>query len=122
VPLGAALDAAAALFDTGLYFEVHELLEPHWIRAKGCDREALQGLIQVAVGFQHLANGNIAGARALLREGSARIVGFSLEGLDLDPFARGARACLAELIAEGDSAPRSFDWTRVPRFPGPVAA
>src|SRR4029077_14231432 len=84
VPPGASLmtvlDAAASLFDAGLSFEVHELLEPHWMRAEGHDREALQGLIQIAVFFQHLANGNIAGARALLRDGSARIVAVSLGG------------------------------------------
>jgi DUF309 family protein family protein len=121
MPLAATLDAAALLFDTGLYFEVHELLEPHWLRARGDDREALQGLIQVTVGFQHLANGNVAGARSLLREGSARIEGTSLEGLDLDPFARGARACLAGLPADDITVPRRFDWMCVPRFPGPVA-
>ena len=64
------LAAAAALFDAGLFFEVHELLEPYWFRAEGAEREALQGLIQVAVGFQHLANGNLEGARALLRDGA----------------------------------------------------
>ena len=41
---------AAALFDAGLYFEVHEVLEPHWMAADGPEREALQGLIQIAVG------------------------------------------------------------------------
>src|SRR5574342_513878 len=59
-PLGVALVSAALLFRAHLYFEVHELLEPYWLRAEGSDREALQGLIQVAVGFQHLANGNVS--------------------------------------------------------------
>jgi hypothetical protein len=68
-----ALDAAGALFDAGLFFEVHELLEPHWFRATGTEREALQGLIQVAVGFQHLANGNHRGGLALLHEGAAKL-------------------------------------------------
>ncbi len=116
-PLGASLGAAALLFDAGLYFEVHELLEPHWMRAEGSEREALQGLIQIAVGFQHLANGSVAGARALLHEGCAKTLGRRLEGLDLDPFARGARECLAQVIAQDAAAPRQFDWTRVPRFP-----
>ena len=58
-----ALGQAALLFDGRLYFEVHELLEPYWLRAAGRERETLQGLIQVAVGFHHLSNGN-GGARA----------------------------------------------------------
>ncbi|MGH6689761.1 MAG: DUF309 domain-containing protein [Gammaproteobacteria bacterium] len=82
-----ALAGAAALFDAGLHFEVHELLEPHWVRAHGAERQALQGLIQVAVGFQHLANSNLEGARSLLAEGSRRLREGRLRGLDLDRFA-----------------------------------
>ncbi|MGH7313645.1 MAG: DUF309 domain-containing protein [Candidatus Rokuibacteriota bacterium] len=87
-PLAEALEQAAVLFDAGLGFEVHELLERHWVRATGDERSALQGLIQIAVGYQHLANGNMAGAQALLEEGSARARGHRLAGVDLDPFAR----------------------------------
>ena len=52
--LESTLHAAALLFDAGLYFEVHELLEPRWLGADGRDRTALQGLIQVAVVRAHL--------------------------------------------------------------------
>lgn len=103
------LAAAATLFDAGLYFEVHELLEPSWGQAEGVEREALQGLIQVAVGYQHLANGNLAGARALLDEGRRRLEGRTLEGVALDALARGVRHSLETLF--------EFDWRTVPRFP-----
>jgi hypothetical protein len=116
-PLATALDAAAALFDAGLYYEVHELLEPHWMRAAGDGRETLQGLIQIAVGFQHLANGNPVGARALLRDGAARTAGRRLCGLHLDALARGAIACLERIADDRPAAARAFDWTAVPRFP-----
>src|SRR5262249_18520925 len=102
------LDAAAALFDAHLYFEVHELLEPSWRDAKGDEREALQGLIQVAVGFQHLANGNLAGARALLDEGCRRLRGQALDGLDLETFRQGV-VLSAERLSR-------FDWRTVPSF------
>jgi predicted metal-dependent hydrolase len=70
---------------------VHELLEPHWRRAQdAATRESLQGLIQIAVAWQHLANGNVAGARSLLAEGAARLQGRTLEGIALDGFARAA--------------------------------
>jgi len=85
--LAEALEQAAVLFDAGLGFEVHELLERHWVRARGAERSALQGLIQIAVGYQHLANGNLVGAQALLEEGSARARGHRLAGVDLDAFA-----------------------------------
>lgn len=103
-PLAEALAQAAVLFDAGLAFEVHELLEPYWARAHGDEREALQGLIQVAVGYQHLANGNLAGARALLDEGTTRIRGRNLTGIDCDAFARAARATIPRLT-EGPTAP-----------------
>jgi predicted metal-dependent hydrolase len=98
--LGQAVEDAAALFDGGLHFEVHELLEPHWASSDGDTREALQGLIQAAVGFQHLANGNRAGARSLLLDASRRLHGRTLLGRDLEPFA-GAIAQAAARVADG---------------------
>ncbi len=67
------LDRTAALANHGLYFEVHELLEPVWFRAAEPERTALQGLIQVAVAFHHLENGNRDGARSLLALGVAKL-------------------------------------------------
>lgn len=122
-PLHVVLAQAGVLFAAGLYFEVHEVLEPHWMRADGVAREALQGLIQAAVGYQHLANGNVAGARALLHDGAAKLLGRRLEDLDLDPFARGVaahgRALAAPDLDPGAVAAR-FAWSSVPRFPGYV--
>jgi predicted metal-dependent hydrolase len=97
--LDAALAAAARLFDAALFFEVHEVLEPHWLVARDEAREALQGLIQIAVAWQHLANGNVAGARSLLSEGAARLHGRRLVGLDFDVFARAALDAGARLPA-----------------------
>jgi hypothetical protein len=104
-----ALDAARALFDAHLYFEVHELLEPYWRDARGADRETLQGLIQAAVGYQHLANGNLAGARALLEEARTRLEGQSLDGIELGAFTSGVARSLDRLVP--------FDWRLVPAFP-----
>ena len=115
--LGEVLDQAADLFDAHLFFEVHELLEPYWIRADGAAREALQGLIQIAVGFQHLVNENVEGARMLLEEGSAKVAGKRLEGRDLAKFVSAVRSALDAVVALGREAPRVFDWAQVPRFP-----
>jgi predicted metal-dependent hydrolase len=110
--LSAVLDDARRLFDAHLYFEVHELLEPAWTRAAGGEREALQGLIQVAVGYQHLANGNAAGARALLADGAARLHTRALAGVALDAFARA--------VVDTAAAVPHVDWARVPAFPRPT--
>jgi uncharacterized protein len=103
------LGAAAVLFDGGLFFEVHEVLEPFWQGASGQTRQALQGLIQVAVGYQHLANGNVAGARALLVDGTSRLASGRVLNLDARGFLDGVRESIDRLD--------TFDWTLVPRFP-----
>jgi DUF309 family protein family protein len=116
-PLDVLLNEAATLFAAGLYFEVHELLEPAWMRADGAARQSLQGLIQIAVGFQHLANGNLDGARSLLHEGAAKLLGQRLGGCDLEDFARAVIRCEREVVRLGADAARCFDWSAVPRFP-----
>jgi len=95
--LDAVLDVAARLYAAGLYFEVHEWLEPHWMTASGATREALQGLIQAAVGWQHLANDNVAGASSLLAEGAARLRGRRLGARDLDAFAQATATAATRL-------------------------
>jgi hypothetical protein len=107
--LDETLEAAATLFDAGLYFEVHEALEPRWMSARGAEREGLQGLIQIAVGYQHLANGNLAGARSLLAEGAGRVSRARVDALETDAFLLGVRASLDRLSLVADS--------DVPRFP-----
>lgn len=116
-PLEVTLGEAAVLFGAGLYFEVHEMLEPYWMRADGAERQALQGLIQVAVGFQHLANRNLDGARALLREGVAKLAGQGLAGRELDDFARRVDRCRRDVVDLGAEAATGFDWSTVPPFP-----
>ena len=98
--LATTLEDAAALYAAGLHFEVHEILEPHWVTSEGETREALQGLIQAAVGFQHFANGNLAGARSLLIDASGRLHGRQLRGRDLEAFARGVAAA-ADAVSAG---------------------
>jgi predicted metal-dependent hydrolase len=68
-----ALVRAAALWDARLFFEVHEVLEAVWQRTTGDVRQALQGVIQMAVAFYHLAAGNLRGARQLLADGRERL-------------------------------------------------
>src|SRR5206468_134864 len=54
-------------------FEVHEVLEAVWKTAAGATRQALQGVIQIAVAYHHLMHGNRRGARSLLVEGRSRL-------------------------------------------------
>lgn len=44
-----------------------------WRRAKGSRRTLLHGLIQVAVGYEHLRRGNLKGMRSLLGQGTKKL-------------------------------------------------
>jgi hypothetical protein len=115
------LTRAAWLAEAGLYFEVHELLEPAWFRAEGAERVALQGLIQVAVALHHVANENRAGAVSLLSDGVAKLeaAGAALP-LDTAGWVRGLGALLAAWRA-GTPPPPTPGWP-VPREPAPRSA
>jgi hypothetical protein len=107
-----ALCAAGALFNLELFFEVHELLEPYWRRATGDLRQFLQGLIQVAVGLSHRANGNLRGAHALLDDGNAKLARFRprVYGMELEEFSR-AVAAVAERLGDADAPVALPRWT-----------
>jgi uncharacterized protein len=104
------LGRAALLADAGLFFEVHELLEPAWLRADGAERLGLQALIQIAVAFHHAEHGNLAGASALLAEGLAKL-GAARGALPLETadWEAGLTGTLAAL-REGRPRPPVPDW------------
>lgn len=67
------LTQAAILWRHGLYFEVHELLEPHWRAASGDEREGLKGLIQAAGVYVHREAGHVAASVHLAGKAVARL-------------------------------------------------
>ena len=76
------------------------------------ERTALQGLIQVAVAFHHLENGNLEGARSLLSLGLTKVAA-TRAALPLD-----ARDWISELRATLDSlATGGGGPMRAPRWP-----
>jgi|SRR5581483_9000198 len=115
-PPGDPLARAARLADAGLFFEVHELLEPAWLRADGGARLALQGLIQVAVAFHHAQHDNRAGAASLLAEALTKLRAAG-SALPLDT-AGWAAALDGVLAAWRTGAPAPA----VPRWPAPTEA
>jgi hypothetical protein len=115
--LGVAFGQAGLLWQGGLYFEVHEVLEPHWARAEGHDRDVLQGLIQAAVGFHHLARGNPAGACSLLAEAAGRLGDVHWRGVALEGFARDLASAAAQVAAAPGAGDTGCRCDRVPPFP-----
>lgn len=60
-----------ALFNTGSFFESHEVWEVIWLQAQGEEREFLHALIQSAAALVHFQRGNLKGARSV----STRAIG-----------------------------------------------
>jgi uncharacterized protein len=56
---------AVLLWNSGLFFEMHELLEMLFTKTKGLERVALKGLIQAAGVYVHANRGNQIAAKGL---------------------------------------------------------
>lgn len=113
------LEEAAALFNEGLFFEVHELLEEAWMPEQDPRRKRpLQGLIQIAVAFHHLFNRNYRGAIRLLQQGykKAEGGGSCFHGLKLEAFLEGVQACREALERLGPAAFEAFSPRMVPKM------
>ncbi len=67
------LERARAAWDAGLFFEVHEIVEPVWLETRGAERPLLQGVIMAGAALHHLSRGNLAGARGLLGDAARRL-------------------------------------------------
>ena len=95
-----ALVEAQRLFDEGLPFHAHEVLEGTWKAAPPEERDLWQGLAQLAVGLTHLRRGNHAGATTLLRRGQRRISAYAERppyGIDIAGLISWTDDALAEL-------------------------
>jgi predicted metal-dependent hydrolase len=96
-----SLEKGIAEFNDGYFFECHDTLEDLWMGIRGPSRDFFQGLIQVAVGFYHLGNGNRGGALTLLRRGLKRLekYGDRYCGLELKELGDEIRSWLARIEA-----------------------
>jgi uncharacterized protein len=84
---GRALEAGAALFDAGRWFDAHEAWEDAWRVERGARRLLLQGLIQIAAGFHKgLVQGRPAGMVRLLGNGLAKREATGALASPLAPF------------------------------------
>ena len=52
----------------GRYFDAHEYWEDLWSDYYLEDRQFIQGLIQLSVSFVHIENGNLNGAKSLMKK------------------------------------------------------
>ena len=116
--LEVALRKSVLLFNHQLFFEVHEVLEPEWMKEQGAIKIFLQGLIQIAVAFHHLGRGNLAGARSLLHEGLIKIAPHAPAclGLELQDFIAGLENCRQVIAGLSPETWQQFSADAIPRL------
>lgn len=83
----ATFSHAVELFNRQEFFECHEVLEDLWRPLPpGPEKQFLQGLLQVGVGFHHLKNGNYTGAKNLLSAGVEKLDAVSAQSTYQPPI------------------------------------
>ncbi|HMK28426.1 MAG TPA: DUF309 domain-containing protein [Terriglobales bacterium] len=91
------------LFNSGHYFDAHEVLEEVWRAGGAEEKKFLQGLIQVAVALHHHSTGNLAGACSLIARGRRNLEAYPPRygGIELRRFLNLLRLCEEALQGEG---------------------
>jgi uncharacterized protein len=99
------LERGLELIRAGEYFEAHEELELEWREAPAGERDFLQGLVHVAVGWLHAERGNRPGCERQLEKATRRLAPYTPahRGVDVDRVLEQV-AVAAASAAEGDLA------------------
>ena len=97
--------AGVELFNSGEYFDAHEVWEEFWGECPATERRFIQALIQAAVAVYHFQRGNHTGAARLFHSGRRYMEPYrpSHRGLDVDAFWRQVEAHLAEHLKSPDN-------------------
>jgi predicted metal-dependent hydrolase len=114
-----AFERGVAEFNAGRFYECHDTLEELWSGVRGASRDFFQGLIQVAVGFYHLGNGNRVGAERLLGRALRRLDRYpaAYAGLDLGALRSSVAEWRRVLQGEGRAAVPPLDPPRLRAAP-----
>ncbi|MEW9698542.1 DUF309 domain-containing protein [Paenibacillus sp. SI8] len=91
------------------YFECHEVMEELWLE-EGRSR-LYQGLLQVAVGLYHHANGNVSGSIKLFSAGLDKLTPYPIHmlGIDLGKLQHDSRLYLEKLLRFEDEPFAPYD-------------
>ena len=96
------------------FFEAHELWEELWSEYYLDDKTFIQGLIQLAVSFVHLGNGNLNGAKSLMKKSGDKFSSYSglHRGINIDKL----KQQIVIIINEYEQllTVQDFDWTHIP--------
>ena len=118
------LEQGVREFNDGLFFQAHETWEEIWIVSPWPLRRFLQGLIQVAASFVHLARNEYPGTHRLLREALHKLSAFPSPylGIDSARLVEEGQRCLEAVQALGDGGLGRFDRGLLPKIHTDAAA
>ena len=110
------LSAAVRLFNDGLYWECHEVLEEVWLETLYPQRFFWSALIKLAVGRHHAERHNLHGARVKIGDAVRLLPLFQPQCLGIDAAA--ALADALQLLHILDTP--GLDWAVIDELPKPV--
>ena len=101
-------------YDKGDYFEAHEAWEDLWSDYNFPDRKFVQGLIQLSVSFVHLGNGNLTGAKNLLKKCQQKFDDYNGIHREINLSDLKSSIEAVEIVYSELNNCRDFDWDLVP--------
>ena len=105
-------------YEKGDYFEAHEAWEDLWSDYNLPDRKFVQGLIQLAVSFVHLGNGNMTGARNLLRKCQNKFTDYKGIKRNINVGELKSVIEAVDIMFQDMENTSEFDWDLVPSLKG----
>lgn len=105
-------------FNREFFFEAHDVWEELWMETTGSHRLFYQGLIQTAVGFYHLSNGNYRGACSQFGKALEKLDQYlpSYHGIDTASLVKRVRRCLSAVEELRNKGGGPFDASLIPRI------
>ncbi len=104
-------------FNDGNYYDAHEFWEDLWSDYYFSDRLYVQGLIQMSVGYYHITNQNLKGAKGLFNKCVPKLEKFQnneTRGLNLDDLIQSVRKSYDCVSLIEDTT--QFDWSLAPKI------
>ena len=103
-------------FLAGNYYDAHEIWEELWSDYYLEDRKFIQALIQLSVSFVHIGNGNLIGAKNLLKKSKNKFLEFSgtHRGINMKKLIKQIER--VALDYENLENTDNFEWDLVPKL------
>lgn len=105
-------------YEKGDFFEAHEAWEDLWSDYNFPDQKFIQGLIQLSVSFVHLGNGNMIGARNLLKKCQNKFAEYTGIHRNINLIELKSAIEAVGMVYEDMENASEFDWDLVPNLKG----